>query len=49
MEHSTKMTLVPVEEANLTQLTELDSDLSNILKNKELTQEDKVKLSWVNT
>ena len=44
MEHSTKMTLVPVEEANLTQLTELDSDLSNILKNKELTQEDKVKL-----
>jgi len=44
MEHTTKMTLVPVEEANLTQLSELDSDLSNILKNKELTQEDKVKL-----
>ena len=44
MEHSTKMTLVPVEEANLTQLSELDNDLSNILKNKELTQEDKIKL-----
>jgi len=44
MEHSTKMTLVPVDEANLTQLSELDSDLTNILKNKELTQEDKIKL-----
>ena len=38
------MTLVPIEEPNLTQLTELDSELSNILQNKEFTQEDKVKL-----
>jgi len=44
MEHTTKMTLVPVDEANLTQLSELDADLTNILKNKELTQEDKIKL-----
>ena len=38
------MTLVPVDEANLTHLGELNSDLTNILKNKELTQEDQIKL-----
>ena len=43
MEHTTKMTLVPTEEANI-HLSELDSELSNILKNKELTQDDKIKL-----
>ena len=32
------MTLVPVDKANLTQF------ITNILKNKELTQEDKIKL-----
>ena len=32
MEHSTKMTLVPTTEAELTQLSELDSELTNILK-----------------
>jgi hypothetical protein len=36
MEYSTKMTLVPTTEAELTQLSELDSELTNILKNKEL-------------
>jgi hypothetical protein len=35
MEHSTKMTLVPTVEAELHQLSELDSELTNILKNKE--------------
>ena len=44
MEHTTKMTLVPTEEANIQHLSELDSELSNILKNKELTQDDKIKL-----
>jgi hypothetical protein len=44
MEHSTKMTLVPFTEAELTQLSELDSELTNILKNKELNQDDKIKL-----
>ena len=44
MEHSTKMTLVPTTEAELTQLSELDSELTNILKNKELNQDDKIKL-----
>ena len=44
MEHSTKMSLVPVDEANLTQLSVLDYNLTNILKNKELTQEDQIKL-----
>ena len=40
MEHSTKMTLVPTTEAELHQL----SELANILKNKELNQDDKIKL-----
>jgi len=31
MEHTTKLTLVPTDEANLTQMNELDSELSNIL------------------
>jgi hypothetical protein len=44
MEHSTKMTLVPTTEAELHQLSELDSELTNILKNKELNQDDKIKL-----
>ncbi len=44
MEHSTKMTLVPTTEAELAQLSELDSELTNILKNKELNQDDKIKL-----
>jgi hypothetical protein len=44
MEHSTKMTLVPTTEAILHQLSELDSELTNILKNKELNQDDKIKL-----
>lgn len=44
MEHSTKMTLVPTTEAELTQLSELDIELTNILKNKELNQDDKIKL-----
>ena len=44
MEHSTKMTLVPTTEAELTQLSEIDSELTNILKNKELNQDDKIKL-----
>jgi hypothetical protein len=44
MEHSTKMTLVPTTEAELTQLSELESELTNILKNKELNQDDKIKL-----
>jgi hypothetical protein len=44
MEHSTKMTLVPTTEAELHQLSELDSELTNILKNKELIQDDKIKL-----
>jgi hypothetical protein len=44
MEHSTKMTLVPTTEAELTQLSELDSELTNILKNKELNQDDTIKL-----
>ncbi len=38
------MTLVPTTEAELTQLSELDSELTNILKNKELNQDDKIKL-----
>jgi hypothetical protein len=44
MEHSTKMTLVPTTEAELHQLSELGSELTNILKNKELNQDDKIKL-----
>ena len=44
MEHTTKMTLVPTDEANLNQLTELDTELSNILKNREISQDDKIKL-----
>jgi hypothetical protein len=44
MEHSTKMTLVPTTGAELHQLSELDSELTNILKNKELNQDDKIKL-----
>ncbi len=44
MEHSTKLTLVPTTEAELTQLSELDSELTNFLKNKELNQDDKIKL-----
>jgi hypothetical protein len=44
MEHSTKMTLVPTTEAELYQLSELDSEITNILKNKELNQDDKIKL-----
>ena len=39
------MTLVPTTEAELTQLSELDSELTNILKNKELNQDDKIKLN----
>ncbi len=38
MENSTKMTLVPTTEAELHQLSEYDSELTNILKNKELNQ-----------
>ncbi len=44
MEHSTKMTLVTTTEAELTQLSELDSELTNILKNRELNQDEKIKL-----
>jgi hypothetical protein len=44
MEHSTKMTLVPTTEAELHRLSELDSEITNILKNKELNQDDKIKL-----
>jgi hypothetical protein len=44
MEHSRKMTLVPTTEAELHQLSEIDSELTNILKNKELNQDDKIKL-----
>ncbi len=45
------MILVPTTEAELHQLRELDSELTNILKNKELNQDDKIKLYtnfWVN-
>jgi hypothetical protein len=38
------MTLVPTTEAELTQLSELDSELTNILKKRELNQDDKIKL-----
>jgi hypothetical protein len=51
MKHSTKMTLVPTTEAELHQFSELDSELTNILKNKELNQDDKIKciqMFWVN-
>ena len=44
MEHSTKMTLVPNTEAELTLLSELDSEQKNIFKIKELNQDDKIKL-----
>jgi hypothetical protein len=37
------MTLVPTTEAELTQLSELD-ELTNIMKNKELNQDVKIKL-----
>ncbi len=36
--------LVPITEAELHQLSELDSELTNILKNKELNQDDEIKL-----
>jgi hypothetical protein len=39
MEHSTKMTLVPTTEAEFHQLSGLVSELTNILKNKELNQD----------
>ncbi len=38
------MTLAPTTEAELHQLSELDSEFTNILKNKELNQDDKIKL-----
>jgi hypothetical protein len=38
------MTLVPTTEVELHQFSELDSELTNILKNKELNQDDKNKL-----
>jgi hypothetical protein len=44
MEHTTKLTLVPTDEANLTQMNELDTELSNILKNRDITEDDKIKL-----
>ncbi len=44
MEHSTKMTVVPTTEAELLQLSELDSELTYILKTKKLNQDDKIKL-----
>jgi hypothetical protein len=44
MEHSTKMTLVSTTEAELHKLSELDSELTNIFKNKELNQDDKIQL-----
>ena len=43
MEHTTKMTLVPTDDVNLNQLTELVTELSNILKNREISQDDKKK------
>ena len=38
------MTLVPTTEVELHQFSELDSELTNILKNKEFNQDDKIKL-----
>ena len=46
MKFATKMSLVPVEdeEKETEMLSELDNELSNILKNKELNEDDKLKL-----
>ena len=46
MKFATKMSLVPVEdeEKETEMLSELDNELSNILKNKELNKDDKLKL-----
>jgi hypothetical protein len=44
MEHSIKMILLPTTEGELHHLSELDSELTNILKNKELNQDNKIKL-----
>ena len=44
MEYTTKMTLLQTDELNRNQLTELDTELSNILKMREISQYDKIKL-----
>ena len=46
MKHAAKMSLVPFDENHSDEkaLSELDLELSNILKNKELSQDDKMKL-----
>ena len=46
MKFATKMSLVHVEddEKETEMLSELDNELSNILKNKELNEDDKLKL-----
>ena len=46
MKFATKMSLVPVEdeEKETEMLSELDNELSNILKNKEMNEDDKLKL-----
>ena len=46
MKFATKMSLVPVEdeEKETEMLSELDNELSYILKNKELNEDDKLKL-----
>lgn len=46
MKYAAKMSLVPLNEVkdSIVHLSEIDMDMSNVLNNKELTQDDKIKL-----